>query len=241
MSPSSVACPASRRGHCSAGVSSLEHPAPRLRPVIGPGERIARVGLGTPRPSGSRVYATQMLVLMSLLTSAIYLPSLIQPTFRSSTQHFRVLATAANRADGEAVAGSESIREQLVERFGTPGPASLDVELTGARRGLRARIVQLRTDADLQVFAHGSPHAFSHHLGDVSHHQRAWRFFEEATHNEGLVESQAATQRGTASADWLLLPTQLRSMRFDPDADYALGQVWVEALIEPGATRLQGA
>ncbi len=218
---------------------------------LGPGDRIAngpwwvkgvaQVVVYTP-PVGLLV----LLVFLSTISSAISLPNLVRPTFRGETEHFRVLASEADRPAGEAlIASAEEVRDKIRERFGVDGPERLDLELTGASEHLGgvfiAGKIQLRTDADAQTLAHELSHAWSHHLEAPSGDAEAWRFFEEglATLNESVVaapESQAAVPWfGSPSSDWFLAPVHgRRSQEFNPDEDYSVGRLWAEALVEVG-------
>ncbi|MCO4746352.1 MAG: hypothetical protein KC912_16265 [Proteobacteria bacterium] len=218
---------------------------------LGPGDRIAYGPWWVKGIAQVLVYTPPMLVLLlfvalSTLGLAISVPDMIQPTFRTETEHFRILATDRDRTSAETlIAQAESVRAKVKERFGVEGPARLDLELTGASEHLGGVFVdgkiQLRTKADAQTLAHELSHAWSHELGAPEKDPDAWRFFEEglATATESVVgppTSQAAVPYfGTPASDWRLAPSHgYRSRHFNPDADYAIGRLWAEALIEVG-------
>lgn len=218
---------------------------------LGPGDRIANGpwwirGIAQVLVYTPPVLFLVLLIFVSTLSTAISLPDLVKSTYRAETEHFRFLATWDNQPAADAlIAEAEGIRAQIVDRFGDDGPERLDVELTGASEHLGGVFVpgklQLRVDADAPTLAHELSHAWSHHLGAPSNDPNAWRFFEEglATYNENTIapsSSQAAIPGlGTPGADWFLAPVHSRRARsVNPDEDYAIGQVWAEALVEIG-------
>lgn len=217
---------------------------------LGPGDRIASGPWWVRGIAQVLVYTPPALVLLlavlgSSLASAVSLPSMFRSTWRADTEHFRILATEAERAAAEAlIAQAEDVRSRVEARFGAPGPERLDLELTGASEHLGGVFVhgklQLRPDADPATLAHELSHAWSHELGSPQG-ESAWRFFEEglASHNQGVAgasDSQAAAPSlGSPASDWWLAAVQgRRSAQFSPDEDYAVGRAWTEAIVAVG-------
>lgn len=220
---------------------------------LGPGDRIATgpwwvKGLAQVMVYTPPAMTLLLLIVGSMLISAIELPSLVRSTWRADTEHFRFLATVEERDAAERlIARAEEVRGLVEARFGAPGPEHLDVELTGASDHLGGVFahgkLQLRPDADAGTLAHELSHAWSHGLG-APDDEPSWRFFEEglASFNQGVVEvadSQAAIPAlGSPASDWFLAPVHgRRQERFNPDEDYAVGRAWAAAIVEVGGPK----
>lgn len=222
---------------------------------LGPGDRIV-TGRGWVKwiaqclIFGPVIGLMGLLILFSILGSAVQLPSLIERTERVETEHFRFLyARDDEESARQVIEAAEGIRLAIAASFDHDGPERIDVEITGASDHLQGVFIpgkiQLRPDGDEATLAHELAHAWSHSKsGGALQGQSKWGFYEEglATHLEGLV-SESTTHasppnRGEPNSDWFLIPVSGRHQsRFNPDDRYPLGMAWVEAVIEVGGPK----
>ncbi len=174
---------------------------------------------------------------------------LLESTERADTKHFRFLYPTDAQAQAKAlIDDSEAINAALGKQMHNPHPLYLDIEMLGTSRGhagvflggkIRMSLDEDARDTLTHELAHA--HAFALSGWKAKHQFDHVRFFEEglAMHYEQVNSDRPPDHRwaglayATEQARFdLLVEDSHRARTHDGDQAYALGEVFVSALLE---------